>query len=175
MQNAISISTHSWELGTLCSALVELYYPSLSPFAYEGPEESKSLDKLPKAVLEVLVNAMGSYDWTGSPSSLNVTTSNDASVYLSNTTAPVALQPQPLVDGDGALGDPASLGAAAYIAAELIDPLNTTITGARSGADYAWAVGNQLSYLQSGTTSDNGKSLLRPKQSRLTGRDDQPA
>lgn len=155
MQNAISISTHSWELGTLCNALVELYYPSLSPFAYQGPEDSISSNDLPEAMLEVLVATMESYDWTGSPSSLGATTPDDVSIYLSNT-APVPLKPQALVPGDGALGDPASLGAAAYIAGQLIESLNTTIDGARSGADYAWAVGNQLSYLESGSTSDNG-------------------
>lgn len=99
---------------------------------------------------------MWDYDWTFSPSSLGATTPTDLWIYLDTETAPVRLWPKALSPNDQALGDPVAMGTAAWITAHLIENVSTPIDGAQSGADYAWAVGNQLAHLREGVTSSNG-------------------
>lgn len=109
----------SWELGTRAQALLELSTPSFSVLT---PNVS-----LPP------------------PTSLNSSLNNSlADVFTIAQNAVAALAPppsdgtgQPLADGDGSAGDPASIGVAVLIA-------NWTNLG---GEDYAGAATAQLEYL----------------------------
>ena len=156
IQRAVTSSVHSWEIGTLCNALAELYFPTVSPFACLN--SSTPSGEEPIAILQVVVASMWDYDWTFSPSSLGATTPDDLSVYLSDETSPVPLKSMPLTQKDQALGDPVAIGTAAWITAQLIEKVSTPIDGGRCGADYAWAVGNQLVHLREGVTPSNGMS-----------------
>ena len=165
MQRAVTSSVHSWEIGTLCNALAELYFPSVSPFAYL--DSSTPSGEEPTAILQVVVASLFDYDWTFSPSSLGANTPDDLSVYTSEETSPVPLKSMPLSQNDQALGDPVAIGTAAWITAQLIEKVSTPIDGARCGADYAWAVGNQLVHLRAGVTSSNGVSCGDAAQADL--------
>ncbi|KAL7424293.1 hypothetical protein Q5752_001883 [Cryptotrichosporon argae] len=145
LSNAVSISTHSWELGVLTEALLEVYDPQLTPFGWDG---SLGYGAAPAAVLDIAASALGSYDWSGSPGSGN----GQLTRYRSGAGAQQV--PQPLVDGAGALGDPCSLGPAVWVLASYADSCGDP--HGITSADYAWAVGNQYAYLLDGVASDNG-------------------
>ncbi|KAI0259577.1 Six-hairpin glycosidase-like protein [Gloeopeniophorella convolvens] len=112
-------ATHSWELGTRAQALLELSAPSFSVLTPHAP--------LPP------------------PSALNASTNASLADALGIAHAAVAALPpppangtgQPLVDGDGAAGDPASLGVAVLLANWTRQP----------GADYDGAARAQVAYL----------------------------
>ncbi|KAJ3880260.1 Six-hairpin glycosidase-like protein [Lentinula edodes] len=88
---AISLPSHSWEFGTASEALLELWNPSLSIFGPEPFQAAASLSRDPLGAMSVpsLVYAQ-------------------AKIVL-GTGANV------LADGDGAVGDPASLGVSAVL------------------------------------------------------------
>lgn len=82
------------------------------------------------------------------------------SLYLSPETSPVPLPAHPLIDGDGSLGDPASFGPAVWMLVQFaqIKDVKEQLD-LRCPAEYAWAVGRQMSYLKAGKTDDNGLIL----------------
>ncbi|KAI0693801.1 Six-hairpin glycosidase [Cytidiella melzeri] len=89
--NLLQIATHSWELGTAAQALTELHTPSISVLQQTAfPPPSKLTPKVGNAT------AM-----------LNIAYNIHATKNASTMT---------LIDGDGAVGDPASLGVAILIA-----------------------------------------------------------
>ncbi|ORX38179.1 hypothetical protein BD324DRAFT_619871 [Kockovaella imperatae] len=162
LENAVESSFHSWEIGTLVEAILETYYPSTRAFGYD-PNYLNG--KVPTEALQVVVAALGSYPWSGSPESTALNTSSaDLSDYLSPSSAPVTLAPQALVNGDGSLGDPCSLGAGVWTLAEFLTQQaasQSLSTGNEGADDYAWAVGNQLQYLRQQPTSSNGTMSQR--------------
>ncbi|TFY55339.1 hypothetical protein EVG20_g9357 [Dentipellis fragilis] len=87
--NAQNISTHSWEIGTLAEALTELEWPALSVFS---PNSIPPPRKLPAHE-----NA------------------NDVLQIAEQVVANKAPGSLPLIDGDGAVGDPASIGSAVLL------------------------------------------------------------
>ncbi|KAI0312476.1 glycosyl hydrolase family 88-domain-containing protein [Amylostereum chailletii] len=107
---AINIATRSWELGTLAEALLELDYSSLSVFGDNAlpPPVYSTPDVAPQEVLNIATTVVASKP-------TNLTT---------------------LVDGDGAVGDPASLGSVVLLA-------NWTY----GDAAYSSAASEQLNYL----------------------------
>lgn len=146
---AVAISNHSWELGTLTESLLEVYNPQLTPFQYD-PTGSE----IPWEMLKVVNAALADYSWTGAPGS-----GDDLASFLDNRTSPIPLIFQPLVDGDGSLGDPNALGVATWLLTKYAGNEEVKkALGLRCPADYAWAVGNQLSYTFTGNTSPNGQS-----------------
>ncbi|KAJ7709893.1 Six-hairpin glycosidase-like protein [Mycena rosella] len=109
----------SWELGTRAQSLLELYVPDFSVFSSTAlPPPTSVPSNTTSAIAPVFSIAH------------NVVSA------LKNTTA----QPEALVNGDGAAGDPASIGVAVLLA-------NWTGQGAADGLDYAAAARNQLDYL----------------------------
>ena len=158
LQNAVSISTHSWELGTLTQSLLEVYNPALAVFEYNS---SAFYGDVPWPMLEVTLASLGDYNFSGSPSDIGDAPDNYLADYLDVSSTPTKLLPQALAPGDGALGDPCALGPAVWVLAKFAgrDDLKDSL-GARESADYAWAVGNQLELLREGPTSANGKSTL---------------
>ena len=160
LTNAVSISNHSWELGTLVEAILEVYHQDLTCFNY-NPNATSDGESLPNNALNVVIAAMGNYSWAGSPGPS--VTSTNLSSYLSSATSPVPLISQTLVDGEGALGDPNTLGPGAWVLAQFLQSSEAqqqlNVNG-RSADDYAWAVGNQLLHLQQGNTSYNGKYMI---------------
>lgn len=145
LTNAISITTHSWELGALTQALLEVYDPSLSPFEFT---DSAFNNASPDAAIQVTLASIADYDWSGCPSWSGGGRVDDLAQFLWSETSPTPLQFRPLVNGDGSLGDPASIAPAVWMLAELAgrNDLGSKY-GLRPKEDYAWAVGNQLRYL----------------------------
>ncbi|KAG6847475.1 hypothetical protein H0H93_007878, partial [Arthromyces matolae] len=90
ISTALNISTHSWEFGTATQALLELYDPDLSIF--------------------------GSSPFTASKRIPNASTLPQALSYASEKIV-FGTGPNALADGDGAVGDPASLGIGAWLLA----------------------------------------------------------
>ena len=158
LNHAVDISSHSWELGTLTEALLEVYNPSLTPFEWDGGAFGGDV---PWAMFSVLLDTISGYNWTGAPNS----DPNNLADYLDPSTAPSPLISQPLVSGLGSLGDPNSLGPAVWVLAKFAqrDDVKGELS-LRCAGDYAWAVGNQLSYLKAGFTSANGE---KPRQNRI--------
>ena len=159
LQNALSITDQSWELGTLVEAILEVYYPATAPFEFSY---SSLTENPPYEALKVVVNSMAEYDWSAGPSA----SSNDSSVkgglgvYLDSDTSPTPLSPRALLDGAGALGDPCAVGPGAWTLATFLTRGDVGIrlkVEKRTAKDYAWAVGNQLQYLMNGPKSDNGE------------------
>lgn len=154
LRNAVSVSTHSWEIGALTESLLEIYHPKLTPFAWDTNGLTKN--DIPWAVLEIIAAAVTDYDWADSPQG-----NGDTALYLNPSTAPHALIPQPIIDGDGALGDPAALGMVVWLmtyfssGSEVRDKLGDK-TGSPEG--WAWAAGNQLEHLRRGPKNDDGMS-----------------
>ncbi|KAF8067977.1 hypothetical protein FPV67DRAFT_1167612 [Lyophyllum atratum] len=97
---AISISSHSWEFGTATEALLELYDPDLSVFGDSPFEEAKTLIRGPSKG-----KGEGGVSTSGLPRGLAYA----ASKIVIGTGA------NALADGDGAVGDPASLGVGAVL------------------------------------------------------------
>jgi len=85
--NLLSIATHSWELGTATQALTELEWPELSIYASSHPT-SKLKNGEGADVFAIAQQIVSTKD---------------------NSTLP-------LIDGDGAVGDPASVGPAVLLA-----------------------------------------------------------
>ncbi|KAH0582129.1 hypothetical protein H2248_011782 [Termitomyces sp. 'cryptogamus'] len=85
---ALNISTYSWELGTATEALLELYSPELSVFGDSPFEAAKNLST-----------------WSILPHAL---------AYAAEKIV-IGTGPNALSDGDGAVGDPASLGVGAVL------------------------------------------------------------
>ncbi|KAI0677468.1 Six-hairpin glycosidase [Trametes maxima] len=110
--NMVQLATHSWEIGTALEALTELEWPSLSVF--EG--------SLPPPI-EISSNAGADVmEW--------------ATKIVEAKPDPNAL---PLMDGEGAVGDPASIGVA-------VELMNWTRTD-REDHEFSTAAGHQLKYL----------------------------
>lgn len=110
--NMLNISDKSWEIGAAVEALTELEWPSLGVFGGRVPPPSK-LNKTNNA--EDVIAIAG---------------------QVVNAKTPGAL---PLIDGDGAVGDPASIGNAVLLA-------NWTRTNA-SDTRFADAAKDQLDFL----------------------------
>ncbi|KAI0832503.1 Six-hairpin glycosidase [Trametes gibbosa] len=110
--NLLQIATHSWEIGTAMEALTELEWPSLSVFGGSLPP----------------------------PVKLSTGTGTDV---INWATQIVRAKPDPnalpLIDGDGAVGDPASIGVA-------VELTNWTRTD-RGDHEFSTAAGHQLRYL----------------------------
>ncbi|KAF8623003.1 hypothetical protein AX15_006595 [Amanita polypyramis BW_CC] len=99
LELAQSLPSHSWEYGTACEALLELYDPSVSVFGDEPfPVPTLSSD-------------------------------DSASLAYASTKFQIGKAPSVLIDGDGAVGDPASLGISAY----LLGKTNKTLADAAAG------------------------------------------
>lgn len=156
MTHAIESSKHSWEIGSLVESLLECYVPKLGSFEFERTAFSRDI---PWAALWVVESWLAAYDWSGSPSTnSNPATVVDLAAYLDSTTTPTPLSPKPLINGDGSLGDPVALGMGVWLLAryamraEVRQGLNSGL----SAAQFAWACGNQLAYMNQGHTSSNG-------------------
>ncbi|RSH82547.1 uncharacterized protein EHS24_007528 [Apiotrichum porosum] len=152
IDNAIAITSHSWEFGVLTQTLLEVYSPNLAPFDWITGALGNQ-DYLPFMLCNVTANELSSYDWSGAPSDGADSNLND---YLWDSTSKKTLSPQPLLDGAGSLGDPASLGVAAWVLAHYADQVSGQLSSVQDDDAYAWAVGNQLAYLYAGYESDNG-------------------
>jgi hypothetical protein len=126
-------------------ALLEVYDPTLSAFEFT---DSAFNNATPDAAIQVTLASLANYDWSGCPSWSGVARVDDLSSFLWQETSPTPLQFRPLVNGDGSLGDPASIAPAVWMLAELAhrDDLVSRYS-LRPKEDYAWAVGNQLRYL----------------------------
>lgn len=109
---AISLPSHSWEFGTAAEALLELYNPPLSVFGSSPFPVQAPLH----------VNDVKSLSYAKS-----------AIVLGQGVNA--------LADGDGAVGDPASLGVSAWLLGQSDD--------ANAGA-YAAAAAETIQYLMNG-------------------------
>ena len=100
---AESLPSHSWEFGTASEALLEIYNPEISVFGHS-----------PFPVLTLLPENVRSLAYTASK-------------------IVIGTGPNSLVDGGGAVGDPASLGVSAY----LLGKTNQTyLAAAASQLDY---------------------------------------
>lgn len=143
---------HSWELGAFTETLLEVYYPQLTPFGWDG--RAFDGEDIPWSVLKIAKDAISHYNWTGAPGQ---DFGKNLPDYLFPDTTPHAHVSQALVGGDGALGDPVSLVPAVWLLARFArqDDVRDKL-GLRCPEDYAWAVGNQLDYLFNGPASDNG-------------------
>jgi hypothetical protein len=85
LTNAISITTHSWELGALTQALLEVYDPTLSPFEFT---DSAFNSASPDAAIQVTLASIANYDWTGCPSWSGVGRVDDLTRFLWQETSP---------------------------------------------------------------------------------------
>lgn len=112
--NMLQIATHSWELGTAAEALTELLAPSLSVFRSTAFPPPASLNPA----------------WGNTTAMMNIAT---------NTVKSKPTDSMTLIDGDGAVGDPASLGVAVLLA-------NWTRTNL-ADQSFAQAARSQLAYL----------------------------
>ncbi|KZT27040.1 Six-hairpin glycosidase [Neolentinus lepideus HHB14362 ss-1] len=131
--NLLESANTSWELGTAAEALTEFYWPSLSVFRASGfpPPTTLSSDE----ALDVIEIAR-------------------------NTVQTKSVQSLPLVEGDGAVGDPASLGVAVLLAAWTY--------GNDSDNPYWQAASNQLDYLlHVAPRTDDGAISHRTDQVQL--------
>lgn len=155
LNNAISVTNKSWEIGTLTQSLLEVYHPYFAPFEWD-PSVIKGRD-VPCQVLNITEKALLKYDWDGSPSrtgrGCNI---GNAALkgYLYQDTAPLPLKNVALIEGDGSLGDPCSIGPAVWLLAQLAGRKELSNKGHRKPWDYAWAVGNQLVNLKSSPKPD---------------------
>ncbi|KAF7338289.1 hypothetical protein MVEN_02054300 [Mycena venus] len=118
-QRLAESAQQSWELGTRAQSLLDLYIPNFSVFSSTGlPPPSSVPSNTTSAIAPVFSIAR------------NVV----SALKLNTTSGPTAL-----VNGDGAAGDPASLGVAVLLA-------NWTGQGSGDGLDFAKAAQNQLEY-----------------------------
>ncbi|THV05421.1 Six-hairpin glycosidase [Dendrothele bispora CBS 962.96] len=112
-QNLLNSATLSWELGTAAEALLELECPTLSVFNQSAFPPPYQLND-----------------------GLNIT---DVVNIANNVLAAKTTDSLPLIDNDGAVGDPASVGVAVLLANWTKSDLTNTA--------YSTAAGNQLNYL----------------------------
>ncbi|TCD67698.1 hypothetical protein EIP91_012064 [Steccherinum ochraceum] len=134
--NMMNISTHSWELGAEAQALTELEVPSLSVFSNNRlpPPQSPSLS-VRKTASDVF----------------NIATTIVRAMPPNSTT---------LIDGDGAAGDPASLGVAVALT-------GWTLTD-RSDQSFSNAASAQLNHLLTAVPrNSNGAISHREDQVQL--------
>ncbi|KAA1465990.1 Six-hairpin glycosidase [Dentipellis sp. KUC8613] len=99
--NALNISTHSWEIGTLAEALTELEWPALSVFGADAIPPPRRLPARENArdVLQIAEQPQA-----------------DLKPFVQyRVVANKAPGSLPLIDGDGAVGDPASIGSAVLL------------------------------------------------------------
>jgi hypothetical protein len=167
MTHAIESSTHSWEVGSLVESLLEIYVPKLAPFEFDRTAFAKDI---PWAALWVVEAWLANYDWTGSPGNANPTSVVDLAKYLDWSSTPTPLSPKPLINGDGALGDPVALGMGVWLLARyaMRSDVRSGMTSGLSSAQLAWACGNQMAYLKQGYTSENGESPRISAYSQLS-------
>ena len=166
IENAISISHKSWELGALTQALLEVYDPQFTPFEW-NIEAVRGQRPVPWRFLEITNNSLSEYNWTESPGEVGGWYDKRGTdkhtwlrEYLDPSKARTPLVDRTLIGGDGALGDPCSLGPAVWLMAQLADCRGEVReAGIKDAQDYAWAVGNQLQYLNKGIRTDNGNSF----------------
>ncbi|KAH9049232.1 Six-hairpin glycosidase-like protein [Lactarius deliciosus] len=133
--NAINISTHSWELGTLAEALTEFEWPRLGVFSpHSIPPPARLAHGQAADVLSIA-----------------------ETVVAEN---PPGALPAPLINGEGAVGDPASIGVSVLLRSwTLQDPGNTT---------FADAAARQLEYLLNvAPRAPNGAISHRVSQAQL--------
>lgn len=88
---AISLPSHSWEFGTASEALLKLWNPSLSIFGSEPFQAAVSLSRDPLVAMSV------------------------PSLVYAQAKIVLGTGANLLADGDGAVGDPASLGVSAVL------------------------------------------------------------
>ncbi|TBU33264.1 Six-hairpin glycosidase-like protein [Dichomitus squalens] len=112
--NLQTIATHSWEIGTELETLTELEWPELSVFHGAIPPPAQLASS--HIAADVIAKA---------------------TAIVNNISDPTAVGP--LIDGDGAVGDPASIGVAVLLT-------NWTRTDP-SDDKFALAAQNQLEYL----------------------------
>jgi hypothetical protein len=180
LDNAVSLSNKSWEIGTVTQSLLEVYDPHFAPFEWDA--SAYKGEQIPWRVLEITKTALATYDWTESPGQkgkwyeLNQKDSEDKEdvkedggdmswlkEYLDGDTARVPLENRGLVDGAGALGDPCSVGPAVWMLAQLAARKEVRDQGFKDPQDYAWAVGNQVQNLTSGPTPGNDSTQPNPE------------
>jgi hypothetical protein len=165
LANAITQTKHSWEYGALTQSLLEVYHPMYTTFAWDA----KGFDTLedayiPWEVLEIANKVLKPYDFSlfDQTNQKGTSSANPAetplSAYLLQETSPVAIHPQRLLNGDGSLGDPASVAPAVWLLANFADKevVRAKMPGLRSGKEYAWAVGCQWAFLLEGHRDENG-------------------
>ncbi|TFK94724.1 hypothetical protein K466DRAFT_579793 [Polyporus arcularius HHB13444] len=109
--NLAQIATHSWEIGTQLETLLELEWPELSVFGGDIPPSTRL------------------------PSS---DTAADVFAKTAEIVPNITDIPGPLINGDGAVGDPASLG---------VPVLLTNWTRTDRNNKFSVAASNQLNYL----------------------------
>ncbi|KAI0028451.1 Six-hairpin glycosidase-like protein [Vararia minispora EC-137] len=157
--NAIAIASHSWEYGALTEALIEVQQPQLSVFSTESafPPQSDKYN-IPNTVVSVIRSILNN-ETAGSPTFIN---------------------------GDGAAGDPASIGPAVLLvntveknqtwAADAERQLNHLLydvprspaggisqreSEVQFWADFMYMVPPFLAYYGAIEGSDNGTALLQ--------------
>ncbi|KAJ7343474.1 Six-hairpin glycosidase-like protein [Mycena albidolilacea] len=118
-QNLATGAQQSWELGTRAQSLLDLYVPNFSVFSSTGLPPSASVPSNTTSALAPVFSIA----------------KNVVSALKLNSTS----GPSGLVGGDGAAGDPASIGVAVLLA-------NWTGQGSGDGVDYAKAAQSQLEY-----------------------------
>jgi hypothetical protein len=119
--------------------------------------------------LNITGKALEGYDWTCSPGERNgwytersepdTTDSAWLKEYLSDRPR-LPVKNLALMNGDGAQGDPCSIGPAVWMLAQFAaERREVRDRGYRDPQDYAWAVGNQMLNLTSGPkpSPDDGK------------------
>jgi hypothetical protein len=167
LENAKSLSTKSWEIGTLQQAILEIYEPYFTPFEWD---EAAVRDRpIPWDVFEITKAAMVEYDWSGLP---DETTTKNASrtqqeagedwlaEYLSET-PPFPVKNLGLIPADGAQGDACSLGPAVWLMAQMADRKEVKERGGfKKPEEYAWAVGNQMLNLTLGPQEAGSESTF---------------
>jgi hypothetical protein len=166
LANAKSSSKKSWEIGSVTQAVLEVYDPHFTPFEWDASAVKDR--QIPWDVLDITKAAMVEYDWSGSP---DETTTKNASRTLAESdevwlgeylteTPPVPVKNIALVRGDGAQGDPCSVGPAVWLMAQLADREEVKERGGfKKPEEYAWAVGNQKKNLTIGPQDGNGSRL----------------
>ncbi|KAL4241438.1 hypothetical protein ABKN59_000388 [Abortiporus biennis] len=133
--NLLQIATHSWELGTAAEALTELETPTLSVFSSKFPPPSNLAASVVSSAVDVL---------------------SIASTVVKEKPA----NSQTLIAGDGAVGDPASVGVSVLLA-------NWTRTQL-SDTSFSSAATTQLNYLLNiAPRSDDGAISHRSDQVQL--------
>ena len=161
LDNAVSITNKSWEIGALTQGLLEVYDPDFTPleWSYSAAKESQ----IPWRVLDITRKALEGYNWSGSPGPDGGEEGvDDPSLkdYLSVATAQVPLMSEALVLGNGSAGDPCAVGPAVWLMAQIAERSEVKDKGYKDSRQYAWAVGNQLLNLTSGLKDGNGEFLL---------------
>ncbi|KAJ7172464.1 Six-hairpin glycosidase-like protein [Mycena filopes] len=116
--NLASSAKESWEIGTRAQALLELNAPNFSVFSSTGVPPSASVPSNTTSALAPVFSI-----------------AHNVVSALKNISGPT-----PFIQGDGAAGDPASIGVAVLLA-------NWTGQGATDGLNYAAAAQAQLEYL----------------------------